>query len=70
VYALRTAIPGLAVFDFRMAVPDTGASTVRRLGHAPVAARDELLSRLQERSERAGAPHRRARGALRAVRSA
>ena len=70
VYALRSAIPGIAVFDFRMAVPDTGASTVRRLGQSPVAARDELLARLQERNEQAGAPARHARGVLRAVRSA
>jgi hypothetical protein len=36
------------VFDYRSAVPDTGASTVCRLGDRPVAARDALLSRLEQ----------------------
>jgi hypothetical protein len=35
------------VFDYRGAVPDTGASTVHRLGDRPVAARDALLASLQ-----------------------
>ncbi|HYZ81670.1 MAG TPA: hypothetical protein VE571_10395, partial [Solirubrobacteraceae bacterium] len=52
VYAVRSMVREVAVFDYRSAVPDTGASTVFRLGDSPVAARDALLSRLQ----RAAAP--------------
>ncbi len=48
VYAVRGAVQECAVFDFRGAVPDTGASTVYRLGDSAVAARDRLLSRLDE----------------------
>jgi MerR family transcriptional regulator, light-induced transcriptional regulator len=44
VYAVRRGVPNITVFDFRGAVPDTGASTVRRLGEQPVAARDAVLS--------------------------
>jgi hypothetical protein len=36
----------VVVFDYRGAVPDTGASTVTRLGLSPIAARDLLLARL------------------------
>jgi MerR family transcriptional regulator, light-induced transcriptional regulator len=43
VYAVRSAQDGIEVFDFGGALPDTGASTVRRLGSAPLAARDALL---------------------------
>jgi MerR family transcriptional regulator, light-induced transcriptional regulator len=43
VYAVRSAHEGIAVFDFGGALPDTGASTVRRLGAGPLAARDALL---------------------------
>jgi DNA-binding transcriptional MerR regulator len=43
VYAVRSAQDGIEVFDFGGALPDTGASTVRRLGSAPLAARDTLL---------------------------
>jgi DNA-binding transcriptional MerR regulator len=46
VYAVRTVAREVAVFDYRSAVPDTGASTVFRLGKTPVAARDALLARL------------------------
>ena len=49
VYAVRSAIPQVQVFDFGTAVPDTGASTIGRLGHAPIAARDQLLARLEGR---------------------
>ena len=48
VYAVRSIVREVAVFDYRGAVPDTGASTVFRLGDNPVAARDALLSRLQQ----------------------
>lgn len=47
VYAVRSIVREVVVFDYRGAVPDTGASTVFRLGDAPVAARDALLSRLE-----------------------
>jgi MerR family transcriptional regulator, light-induced transcriptional regulator len=47
VYAIRSVLHEVTVFDFRGAVPDTGASTVCRLGEQPVAARDALLSQLQ-----------------------
>jgi DNA-binding transcriptional MerR regulator len=48
VYSVRSVTRGAAVYDYRGAVPDTGASTVRRLGHTPLAARDALLARLEE----------------------
>jgi len=48
VYAVRQIVRDALVFDYRGAVPDTGASTVVRLGDAPTAARDMLLSRLAE----------------------
>ncbi|HUO71094.1 MAG TPA: MerR family DNA-binding transcriptional regulator [Solirubrobacteraceae bacterium] len=49
VYGVRGIVGEVAVFDFRGAVPDTGASTVCRLGETPVAARDLLLRKLDER---------------------
>jgi DNA-binding transcriptional MerR regulator len=52
VYTVRTIVEGVTVFDYRGAVPDTGAGTVCRLGEMPVAARDRLLQRLESR----GAP--------------
>ncbi len=48
VYAVRSIVREVVVFDYRSAVPDTGASTVFRLGENPVAARDALLSRLEQ----------------------
>jgi hypothetical protein len=51
VFAVRSAVQEVAVFDYRGAVPDTGASTVCRLGPTPTAARDILLARLQTRAE-------------------
>jgi hypothetical protein len=50
VYSVRAVVHHVAIFDFRGAVPDTGASTVRRLGQTPLAARDALLRRLEETS--------------------
>ncbi len=47
VYASRGGERQVAVFDYRGALPDTGASTVGRLGHAPLAARDRLLDVFQ-----------------------
>jgi DNA-binding transcriptional MerR regulator len=46
VYSIRSVVPDVLVFDYRGAVPDTGASTVRRLGDRPTAARDNLIERL------------------------
>ncbi len=58
VYSVRGVVPGAVVFDYRSAVPDTGASTVRRLGETPIAARDALVSHLDE--ARTAAEHRSA----------
>jgi hypothetical protein len=38
-------------FDYRGALPDTGASAITRLGEKPIAARDLLLARLGDRLE-------------------
>ncbi|MBV9940993.1 MAG: MerR family DNA-binding transcriptional regulator [Solirubrobacterales bacterium] len=46
VYALRAVARDAVIYDYRGAVPDTGASTVRRLGSTPLAAREVLLARL------------------------
>jgi DNA-binding transcriptional MerR regulator len=46
VYAVRSARADVGVFDFGGALPDTGASTVTRLGVTPLAARELLLARL------------------------
>ena len=56
VYTVRSVSREVAVFDYRSAVPDTGASTVTRLGDQPIAARDGLLARLDNASQ---APVRR-----------
>jgi MerR family transcriptional regulator, light-induced transcriptional regulator len=45
VYTVRRVIHEVLVFDYRGAVPDTGASTVWRLGELPLGARDRLLER-------------------------
>jgi DNA-binding transcriptional MerR regulator len=58
VFAVR-GIVAVEVFDFRGAVPDTGASTVCRLGDSQIAARDALLERL-ERATRAAVASARA----------
>ena len=49
VYAVRSVREGIDVLTFGGALPDTGASTVRRLGDEPLAARDALLERLTSR---------------------
>jgi hypothetical protein len=46
VYAVRSAHEGIDVLAFGGALPDTGASTVRRLGDEPLAARDALVELL------------------------
>ncbi|HUB04337.1 MAG TPA: MerR family DNA-binding transcriptional regulator [Solirubrobacteraceae bacterium] len=48
VYSVRSVAQRAEIFDYRGAVPDTGASTVRRLGHTPLNARDLLLGRLEQ----------------------
>jgi MerR family transcriptional regulator, light-induced transcriptional regulator len=48
VYSVRTVANEAAIFDYRGAVPDTGASTVSRLGETPLLARDLLVTRLDE----------------------
>ena len=44
------AIDDVAVFDYRGAVPDTGASTVSRLGDRPLKARDAIVAHLDARA--------------------
>ncbi len=56
VYAVRGVVQEVVVFDYRGAVPDTGASTVCRLGQTPIAARDLLLARLERGGGRRVAP--------------
>jgi DNA-binding transcriptional MerR regulator len=46
VYAARQAEAGIEVLDYRGALPETGASTVTRLGPGPIAAAGELRERL------------------------
>ena len=46
VYSVRSLSSGAEMLDFRGAVPDTGASTIKRLGDEPMAARDALLELL------------------------
>ncbi len=57
VYAVRGVVQEAIVFDYRGAVPDTGASTVCRLGETPVAACELLLSRLDSTSSASGGGH-------------
>ncbi len=58
IYAVRSAAGEISVFDYRGAVPDTGASTVLRLGDAPTAARDRLLAWLETGRRGSVAPQR------------
>jgi DNA-binding transcriptional MerR regulator len=67
VFAVRGAVPGIAVFDFRRAVPDTGASTLQRLGDTPGAACEELSACLQRHASDAATAGPQRRAALRAV---
>lgn len=50
VYAARRTGDGVAVYDFRGALPETGASTVPKLGERPLAARERLLADLEQRA--------------------
>jgi DNA-binding transcriptional MerR regulator len=52
VYSVRSVAQDVLVFDYRAAVPETGASTVFRLGSQPIAARDLLLTRLDNSADR------------------
>ena len=63
--ARREGGDGVGVFDFRGALPDTGASTVRRLGPRATAACDALVDHLDGREPER--PRRTARTVLRAV---
>jgi len=54
VYAIRSVVGEVTVFDYRGAVPDTGASTVHRLGDSPVGARDALVARLSPTPDQTG----------------
>jgi MerR family transcriptional regulator, light-induced transcriptional regulator len=66
VYAARQVGGELTVFDFRGALPDTGASTVTRLAAAPLRACDTLLGELDGTAprRRPAAVPRRAPAAL------
>jgi MerR family transcriptional regulator, light-induced transcriptional regulator len=46
VYATRQAEPGVEVLDYRSALPETGGSTVKRVGPGPIAAAEQLRERL------------------------
>jgi len=46
VYAVRSVVPQATIFDFRGAIPSTGASTVQSLGEQPVQAVGTLLAAL------------------------
>ena len=52
VFAARRHAPGVQIADFRGALPDTGASTIPRLGDTPLAARDALIELLEPRPAR------------------
>jgi MerR family transcriptional regulator, light-induced transcriptional regulator len=47
--ARRVGGDTVTVFDYRGALPDTGASTVQRLGTRPLAAREQLFAELERR---------------------
>jgi MerR family transcriptional regulator, light-induced transcriptional regulator len=70
VYAVRSVSQQAIVFDYRGAVPDTGASTVCRLGETPTAATDLLLARLDAKpAEATGSAERPAHHAVALPRS-
>jgi len=52
VFAARRHAPGVQIADFRGALPDTGASTIPRLGDIPLEGRDALLELLEPRPAR------------------
>jgi MerR family transcriptional regulator, light-induced transcriptional regulator len=61
VYAARRSGTGVGVFDFRGALPESGASTVPRLGRGTFAARDEITAHLDGRAANRAALARSAR---------
>jgi MerR family transcriptional regulator, light-induced transcriptional regulator len=46
VYAARRAEPGIAIFDYRLALAEASASTVRRIGPGALDAAEQLRERL------------------------
>ncbi|MHB8491227.1 MAG: MerR family DNA-binding transcriptional regulator [Solirubrobacteraceae bacterium] len=56
IYATRQSVGDVEVLDFRGAVPDTGASTVGRLGDGPLDALEGIVQRLRARAWSAEAP--------------
>jgi DNA-binding transcriptional MerR regulator len=56
VYGARAGERQVQVFDFRGALPDTGASTVTRLGETPVVARELLVAALDDRRDLPAVP--------------
>jgi DNA-binding transcriptional MerR regulator len=56
VYAVRSVEQQVGVFDFGGALPDTGASTVRRLGAAPIAASAAVLESVIAKPQSVPAP--------------
>lgn len=56
VYSARAGERQVQVFDFRGALPDTGASTVTRLGETPVVARELLVAALDDRRDEPAVP--------------
>jgi DNA-binding transcriptional MerR regulator len=63
VYAVRGVAQTALICDYRGAVPDTGASTVCRLGDEVIAARDQLVERLEASAQPAPLRSRAARSA-------
>ena len=56
VYAVRNGAENVLIFDYRGALPSTGASTVPRLGDSPLEARDALLDALSRPARTAPQP--------------
>lgn len=56
VYAVRSVEQQVGVFDFGGALPDTGASTVRRLGAAPIEAAEAVLAAVTAKPQAAPIP--------------
>jgi DNA-binding transcriptional MerR regulator len=50
IYAARRSGGGVGVFDFRGALPESGASTVPRLGPSALRARDDVIAHLDGRT--------------------
>lgn len=61
IYAARRSGSEVAVYDYRGALPETGATTVPRLGERPLAAREKLLADM-DTAERASRDVRHSAG--------